>query len=387
MSQNNYSLMRGGLVHQLLSSTGLLRHGTFAFWVVGLLLAVSFLPLMALTAQAGTLLHSGKTIPLLKDYGELSRFLLALPLLILAVPKADAMMRAALRQLAHSGLVHAKRQPVLDEILDKVRALRDSIAPELACLALAIVPSILSNAPITSLPGMTDWRSTPDGQISAAGHWFDLVSVPVFRFVALLWLWRFVLWIYLLWRLSRTQLELHPAHPDGAGGLSFLGMAQERFGVLALAGGIVLCGACINHIQHMGEGMPDMKHLMLGYIVGSTLLLLSPLLLLTPLMVRAKRHALLRFDALGNRMVHEFDRRWRRGQAGVDDESMLDKGDASALADFTGVYGNVAPMSVIPLTRWNLLNMLLHAGLPLLPVVFFALSLDQLAQKLMQILV
>ncbi len=44
-------------------------------------------------------------------------------------------------------------------------------------------------------------------------------------------------------------------------------------------------------------------------------------------------------------------------------------------------------MSVLPLNRWNLLWIALHAVVPLLPLVLLAMSVDELARKLLGILV
>ncbi|MDC6684729.1 hypothetical protein N4Q63_27030, partial [Leclercia adecarboxylata] len=70
-----------------------------------------------------------------------------------------------------------------------------------------------------------------------------------------------------------------------------------------------------------------------------------------------------------------------------DTDSLLDHGDASAFADFSGVYKGLASMSVLPLNRWNLLWIALHAVVPLLPLVLLAMSVDELARKLLGILV
>jgi hypothetical protein len=165
-------------------------------------------------------------------------------------------------------------------------------------------------------------------------------------------------------------------------------MAQERFAILALAGGVLLAGACFNHMQYLGGSLYGLRHLLAGYVIGATLLLAAPLLLLMPMMLRAKRHALYRFDALGNRAAAVFDQRWQRTvQDATAADTLLDHGDASAFADFSGVYKGLSSMSVLPLTRWNLLWIALHAIVPLLPLVLLAMSVDELAQKLIGILV
>lgn len=387
-SQHRYSLMHGGLIHRLLQATGVLHsRASVALWLAGILLVVSFGPMLVLAGRDGSLWPQPPRMHLLGDYATLARVLLALPLLVIAAPRSDALLRNAFRQLTHASLVPPHRQGRMDALLGRVRRWRDGWLPETLCVVIAWAPLLFGGDHASLLPGVADWR-LDHGVLTAAGRWYEWVAVPLFRLVALLWLWRFLLWTCVLWRLPRSGLVLHAEHPDGAGGLAFLGVAQERFAVLALAGGLLLAGACVNHVQYLGDTLYTLRHLLVGYVVAATLLLVAPLLLLMPILMRAKRHALYRFDALGNRAADLFDARWQSAQQQTPAaDSLLDHGDASALADFSGVYKGLAGMSVLPLNRWNLLWIALHAVLPLLPLVLLAMSVDELARKLLGILV
>ncbi|WP_312320610.1 hypothetical protein [Stenotrophomonas sp.] len=391
MHHDHYSLMRGGLVHRLLHATGTLhRTRHLSVWLTVLLAALAMVPLVVLTAQSGTLWPTPHASPshiaLLADYDTLARLLLALPLLVLSAPRADALLRGAVRQLTRSSVVHAVRKPRLNALLDHVRSQRDSWLPEAVCLVVAFAPA-WSGAPVMGvLPGVADWRF--DGSAaSPAGVWYTAVAVPLLRLVLLLWFWRFLLWTLVLWRLPQVGLDLHPQHPDAAGGLAFLGRAQMRFSPLAGAGGIMLAGAFLNQMLYQEQSLYGLRHLIAGYVIGTTVLLSAPLLLLTPVMIHAKRHALYRFDALGNRAAMSFDRRWpAASDTTAGSESLLDHNDASAYCDFGGVYQGVASMRVVPLSRWNLLGIALPALVPMLPLLLVAMSVDELAAKLMGLL-
>ncbi|MFI8716673.1 hypothetical protein ACIGHF_02135 [Stenotrophomonas sp. NPDC077464] len=342
MVRHGYSLMRGGLVHRLLQATGVTRRSRhLSRWIAATLLAVGLLPLMLLCARSGWLWARPSGMALLGDYTTLARLLLALPLLVVAAPRADALLHNAFRQLSQPTLVPPRRQPRLAAVLSRVQRGRDGWLPEACCLVIAWLPPLLGDAPVTLLPGIADWRM--DGHaLNAAGHWHEWVSLPLYRLVLLLWWWRFVLWIGLLWRLPRIGLTLRPQHPDGAGGLGFLGLAQERFAVLSLVGGLLVAGACLNQMTYLGASLYSLRHLLGGYVVGATLVLVAPLLLLAPPMLRARRHALFRFDALGARMAATFDARWHPLRTAAPADSLLDHGDPSALADFNAVYQGVA---------------------------------------------
>lgn len=386
MRCDNFSLMRGGATHGLLSRLGLIGPGSAAApWLALALLLLTFLPLAMASTFEGTLWSMPGGMPLLRDYATLARYWVALPLLVLLAAPSDRILRSTARQLVHSALVAPAREHDLERALQRIRRWRDAPAPELACLVLAVLPAWLST-PLITLPGVATWSLSLDGTLSQAGLWQTHLSMPLFRFVVLLWLWRLALWIYLLWQLTRIRLNLHPTHPDGAGGLGFLGMAQERFAAISLANGFVLCGAFANHMLYAGESLFGLRYLLAGFVFGSSALVLSPLLLLTPTLLRAKRHALLKYDALGNRTARSFDRRWPRGRAAGDDRNLLDAPDASAMADFTAVYATIKAMPPLPVNRWTCLRVIMYAVAPLLPLVLLAFSVDELAQRLFGLL-
>jgi hypothetical protein len=386
MTDDDFSLMRGGPVFRLLHGLGLLRpHRKPARLIALLLVLVAWVPLVLATARDGTLLGGTVAISFLGDASIHARLLLALPLLVLAAGPADRILRAAFHQLSRTGLVSDARRNRFRTVIGRACRLRDSHLPELACLALAFLPAILQVPVLTELPHVSGWHTAPDGHITAAGLWGWWVSMPLFRFVLLIWLWRFLLWAYMLWRLSRLGLDLRPPHPDGAGGIGFLGLAQQRFAPLAAAGGCVLSGSLINQFVYAGQTLMDVRYLVAGYILSMPLLLLAPLLLLMPPLLKAKRRAMYRYDALGYRAIRSFDGTWKK-RAGDGDPSLLDSPQPSALADFSAMYANLARMSVVPVSRTNILWITMAAALPLLPLVFLAMSLDELALKLFSII-
>lgn len=388
MPGDNLSLMRGGPTHSLLMQLRLIGPGTrSATWLCVALLVLTFVPLAMHCALDGSLWRGQQHLALLSDYAVLTRLLIALPMLVLLAPRSDQMLRAAARQFIHASLVAPARQQALASSLKRVRQLRDATWPELVCLLLALVPLTLPGASLGDrLPGVVQWSVHADGQLSPAGEWLHYVSLPLFRFVMLVWLWRLLLWAYLLWTLTRVRLDLHPAHPDGAAGLGFLGLAQERFAVISLANGAVLCGVFANHMVYLGASLFSLRYLITGYVVGATALVLAPLLLLTPTLLRLKWHALLKYDALGNRAARSFDRRWRRGQAAGDGRDLLDAPDSSALADFTAVYATIKQIPPLPITRWGVVRIVAAALAPLAPLLLLAFSVDELAASLFGLL-
>ncbi|MBB1088420.1 hypothetical protein H4F99_07945 [Lysobacter sp. SG-8] len=381
-----YSMMRGGLVYRVLDGLGL-AHGRRAvsLGIALLVVALALVPLVVASALNGTLVGDRVEMNLLGDYGVLGRFLLAVPLLVVFAPRADAVARRDIRQLISLDIVRRGQRGRLQQALGAMRRARDSMLPEIVCLVLAFSPSLLLSRSNAALDTASSWRFL-DGDPTWALFWFDHVSVPLFRFIALIWLWRFVLWSVLLWRLSRLDLVLRPAHPDGAGGLGFLGDTQSRcFAVVALVGGIVLCGEAMNLMLHLDASLLELRYLLGGYVVIATLVLLAPLMLLWPAMVRARRAAMRAYDQLAQRSARTFDRRWRT-LSPVGDTTLLDDDDASGMADYGAVHQTASGMSAVPLSRSHLLRMAGVAVLPLLPLVFIEIPILELLKRIVSTL-
>lgn len=377
-----YSLMRGGLLYRLTHAGGApWTERAYAPWVAFALLMVVLVPVAVLSALDGRLL-AGATVPLGRDYNVWARFAIAMPALVLAAPLADERMWRALDHLR--SLVEPGDQAKFERALERLRRWRDAVWPELLLFAIAVSGAFI--APTLPLyEQVTSWRN--DGaQLTPAGLWLTWVGFPVFRFLVLLWLWRFMLWVCLLARFSRLELALHAAHPDGCGGVGFLGYAHASFLVLPFAGGLLVAGSCAVEMDYLGVRLSAL-HVVLGaYVVMAIALLLAPLLLLTPKLAALKRNSLLAYGALGTDTAEEFENRWL-GRARRDAAPILNAGDSSALADLTAVYTTANRMGTVPVQRWILLQFVGATALPLLPLVLLVMPMDELLQKLLSMLV
>ncbi|MDR7098119.1 hypothetical protein J2X04_000466 [Lysobacter niabensis] len=383
MKDDSYSLLRGGPAYRLTRAAGLHRRGvpTAAVIAMGLLLIV-LAPMIAATAVDGTLFGNRVRIPLLLDYTIGARFLIAMPLLVLAAPAADARLWLVVKHFRK--LIPHEEQERFEAVLDRVRHWRDATLPELLLFALAIAGALLTAPVLDVHEGISNWRSTTAG-LSTAGLWQMWVAIPVVRFIGLLWLWRLVLWTYLLARLTRIPLDLHAAHPDGCGGLGFLGYAQQAFAPLALFGSVLLAGSFADQLLYFGQTLPGLKYLMGGYVVFAVVLLTSPLLLLTPRLLRLKHGSLLAYSVLGTDCTENFEKKWL-GRAPGGGAPILEAGDPSALADLTAVHATASRMSVVPFSRDTPIAFAIAAAAPMLPVVLITMSIDDFLGKLFSII-
>jgi hypothetical protein len=231
------SLVLGGPLYDFLLRFGIVRLAlpNVVRRIVGLV-ALTWLPLLFLSLKDGLAFGNQVKIPFLYDFSIYGRFLIGLPLLLLAEIVIDPAIRQAVGEFLNAGLVPDEERPEFDRVLERTQLLRDSWVPEGTILALAFFPVFLFQHEWAA-GAISSWHTTSAG-LTAAAMWFAVFSTPVLRFLIYRWVFRYVVWALLLWRISQLHLILPPTHPDPAAGLNFLGLAQKRFGILILCFGM-----------------------------------------------------------------------------------------------------------------------------------------------------
>src|SRR5512134_428832 len=91
-----FSLVQGGLVYRILHRLRVVRRGdSITGFRAALTVAVTFAPLVVLTAMGGVLIGDAVTVPLVADWSVLVRFLFALPMLLAAEASIDRRLAGA----------------------------------------------------------------------------------------------------------------------------------------------------------------------------------------------------------------------------------------------------------------------------------------------------
>jgi hypothetical protein len=338
---------------------------------------VGWLPLLALTALQG----SDGLASLLREIGLHARYLVTVPLLIIAEGPCAATLSATLRYFIESGLVAETEHHRFEAAIASTRRQLESPAAEIVVFALAYLVSaitVLSHAP-DQLPG---WFGSASGR-SAAGWWYVLVSLPLLLVVVLGWLWRLVLWARLLTRIARLELRLIASHPDHAAGLGFLGHSLRGFALVAFALATMVAARTARHVLEAGTlPTPD-----LWFNAGALLTLLAlfaaPLLAFVPTLLRAWQRGTLAYGALAGRIGAAFEHKWLGTAA---DRDALARPDFSATADLYGVAANVYALRFVPIDLKNLAALAAALLAPFVPVVFLAIPVDVLLGSLRSLL-
>src|SRR5271170_2045489 len=383
----NFSLTRGGPLHWLFVRTGLA--GSDRDRVINrtlLAVGLTWLPLLVLSFLQRLAFGPNITIPFLRDFAVNLRFLIALPILIMAESGIDRHWRNLVLQFLRSGLVDEKQLPSFEAIIKKITGLRDRVLPEALLIVAALIPSLFGKAELL-MNGVNSWHTigVGSGEISLAGWWFNIVSMPVFRFLLLRWIWRMVLWALFLWRVSRLNLYLVATHTDLAAGLGFLSEGQKAFSPIVFAGGAVIAAQVANTIAYQGATLSSMKFPMIAYGVMAMLFLVVPLLVVAPVLLKLKRRALLEYGALVTIHNQLFDRKWIR-QEKQSDDIILGNPDPSSLIDLGSSFSVIVDMRVVPINKQTLITLAVAAALPMVPVVLLATPADELVRLVLKML-
>jgi hypothetical protein len=374
----SFSITRGGPFHGFV--TRIFRDAPERERVVRRAIAaaaIAWLPLVVFCFEQGLAFGHEGGIPFVRDFAVNVRFLVALPIFVLAEYKIDRRWHKLVLEFFRSSLVHEDQVPVFDSILEKIARLRDHFVPELFLLVLAYLPSLLVHQSELLLGGANWHFLAGTTTLSLAGWWFKIVSMPLYRFLMLRWFWRLILWTLFLGRISRINLHLVATHTDRAAGLGFLSEGQIAFSPIVFAGSSVIASEVGNAIAYEGQTVMSLKFVMIGYGVLAVTILVLPLLVVVPVLIKVKKKALFEFGALVTHHDQLFDAKWIEHHHPADEE-ILGNPDASSLADLGASFDVIRGMSFIPIDKPTLIGLVVAAALPMIPVIVFATPVNEL---------
>ena len=384
----NFSLVLGGPIFQLQrrshltdDALGLARRRII---VISLF---CWLPLLVLSAVEGNALGGSAAVPFLLDVEVYTRFLLALPLLVVAEVVVHQRMRSVVEQFLERHLIPERAMARFDAAIVSAFRLRNSVLAEVLLFVLVYVVGILIVWRHYIAIDTATWYATPSNggaKFSLAGMWLSYVSLPIFQFLLFRWYFRMFIWTRFLWHVSRIDLSLVPTHPDRVGGLGFLSVTVYAFIPLLVAHGALLAGVLGNRIYYLGGTLPGFILEILVLFMFIMSVVLGPLLVFAPQLAQAKRVGLREYGALAERYVREFDSKWLR--RGAPDEQLVGSGDIQSLADLSNSFEVVRTMRIAPFTKEAIITLAAATVAPIAPLLLTMMPLEELLKKLLGIL-
>jgi hypothetical protein len=354
---------------------------------VFLAIMIGWVPLAVLAALRD-LTHGEHSLhSLLLDFGSYARYVVVVPLCLIAESFCSPSFERIILHFRNSGLVSAAERERYEAIIASSSRLLESTVVEVITFVIAYgaAAAFIFHAPVSSL---LEWQwIAGDGQtLSAAGRWHALVSLPLLIVLLLGWVWRHILWTRFLWLLSRLDLQTIPAHPDHSCGLKFLSTSIRGYGPLGFACSSIVAGGIANKILFQGASLENYYHIMLIVVVAVVLLFVAPLAIFVPVLRRAQIRAMFEYGALAENIGGQFERKWISKEQHTDPGD-LEVPDFSATTDLYSIVSNVYSVGYLPLSLKTLEEILVIVAFPFVPVILTAVPLSKIFKSLANLLI
>lgn len=306
-----FLVSRGGPFYELQKRLRLLREdepclNTRAAIFVGLAWGVPLL----LSLMAGNAFGAFSEKPFLLHPTAWARFFIAVGIFILVEGYVEKRLGAILRQFLQAPLLAPASLKAAAKSVGRALDRRNSQLAEAVCLTFAIVLTIGSAYNLFATH-TSSWlvQSAADGKsLTMAGWWCVVFSSSIFFFLIARWIWRLVVWGLLLRELAALELRLVVTHPDGYGGLGFVGEFPNAYTPLVFALGCVN-GAVIAEALIKGTiAAATYGYVMAGWLIVVHVLLALPLTAFSAPLSDLKEQTLLLSGALATRHFRATER-------------------------------------------------------------------------------
>lgn len=379
-NSDDISLFGGGLFYRAQLVTHLLEFGRWNLARrVTISLALCWLPLVILTA----IFYRHELPALMKDYLLYARIVVGIPVLLIGQILMEGRFKVIVTHVRKAELLGPEDLSALENAILTLKRLRDSPVPELVIMALVCAQVVLIwKAKMPAGPSWAVTRSNGAAQVSLTGWYYGLVSIPIYQFLLGLNSWKWLLWSFLLFRLSRMRLRLLATHPDKHGGLGFLGLLPIGFIPIAFALSAVIGGS-------WRQSILDSRATLSSYVVPAIILValnfaiaLIPLSFFTTKLSLVRQRGMLEYGVLAQTRAADFQEKWIANRRGRDFAAM--PSEVGSLADLSITYENIRQMRYFPADKNSLISLAVAVLLPLFPVVLAEIPFSDIVKGVMQ---
>lgn len=345
---------------------------TSRFVLIGFCAWLPFVVIAAIERIAGAPIER-----LLFDLAVHIRLLLAVPLFLAGDALLAERTNGTIERVSTQAICS---DPIQLAALEHVRARRGRRlgGADLMLLGLAILLGQLQLWAPRILPGPFGAGLLAGAQHGAAALYYGFVAFPLFVFLGARVLYHWLLWAWLLVRLSRLPLTIEPAHPDRSGGLGLLARPTIAMALLVFANTAVFAAAWGGRVER-GQAMASgLGQVFAVWLAAWLILGLGPLVAFFGRLSRARRIGLGDYDRLALFYVRRFHQRWLTPDPGPD---LLGTADLQSLNDLGGSYRVVDTMRPLPFSLREPLELAIAAGLPMIPLLAAQVPLTKLLLK------
>jgi hypothetical protein len=326
-------------------------------------------------------------VPFLRDVDLHVRLLIVLPVLVLAEVVVHRRIRPLVKRFVDRRIISEADMPKFMSAVDSAVNARNSKILEFSLIFVVYTAGIWVWHNQIALNTAT-WYAIPSGdhlRLTLPGYWLEFVSVPIVQFTLLRWYARLCIWFWLLWKISRLNLQLIATHPDGVAGIGFLGASAFAFAPILFAQGCLLSGAIADRVLFNKESVMSFKQEAIALILFMVTFILVPLFMFAPKLEEAKRKCAAEYGLLSSKYVRRFDRKWIRENT-ADTDELLGTSDIQSLADLNNSFAVVRGMRIAPIGGRDILILVISTAAPFVPLGLFLMPLDELIKKIFHLL-
>lgn len=350
---------------------------------------ICWLPLAIGTALNGTFWTGDISNSFITSFDNQARFLVTLPLLILAEKMITPKLRRILQQFLDSGIVKQKDSDAFHEIIRKRTHFLKSPWTDMAVLVICYLQVFLVLSFESTFTSLLSWQTNivdGDPKLNFVGIWGTVIARPFVLFLFYRWILRIFVWGMILYRVSKLDINLFAVHPDLCGGLGFLGYSIRYFTPVAFAISATVAGNISDFMLIEGLHLAELKYAIAGYLILITLIFTLPLTSFINKLIYVREKSIFKNSDFANGMFRELNKQFSKGYDKVNNED-LKLPYYSSIADLNAVMENALKMKFIPFTIKDLIPLWAMAGIPFLGVVIIEIPVAELFRTVISFVV
>jgi len=386
-SLGRFLAAHGGPFYGLQQQLGLLREDAFragprAFLFVGLAWGVP----LVLSLIAGDAFGTHVARPYLLELGVWSRFFIAIGLFMLMEKQVEEGLRSHLIQFARAPLLAPGSFEPAAEAVTRALKRRDASLAEFGCLIIAILITIFMYIRLSDTE-TSSWMvrvSSGGNSLTIAGWWIFIVSNPLFCFLLFRWLWRLCVWSMLLSELANLELRLVATHPDGHGGLAFIGLYPNAYATYVFALSCVVGATIAQEFLSGDVTMSTYGLVMGGWLLIVLMIFTLPLLSFHKPLTELKRRTYLAYSALATRHQRVAERELLGRNISVSEDAEPHAGNE--ITDPSKMFATTQKLSVFLVNRSALLPISAAALIPLVAAGASQLPIKEIVKVMKRLL-
>lgn len=323
----------GGSIFHYLFTRPPIQEGTYLWtylipWIISALLFYGLPLLVAIMNMPNNVIRdtdSGLKVGFLDDWNLIFMSLVTMPVLVILMLSERSMVPKRIAEVISGRAIYRDKKP--EEFVREMneRYKRVNIIGQVVGVFAALA-FFLANYRVESAPDYNGWQCT-DGHLNVSGWIFLCWQLPLFIWMASVYIWQGFVTIALLFSITRNfEIKISTFHHDNCCGLRDVGQIGLRNQyLLAVAGMNLLALLAVN----LNRGDPSTAHLLvagvMAYVTLGPIVFIGPLLPFRKSMLTAKRDEQAK---VANKLQDEYTRimeELEERSMAKEDEEMIDR--------------------------------------------------------------